>query len=167
MTSWAGGQTSRVCKQRVRVMTQLPEQPAQPFTPDEAAVAVPHDRDLVRKVQSEIMAAVERHKYPKASLFAISLSLEEAMANAFNHGHKHLPPTVTVTVRYRVTDENVFLSVQDQGPGFKPEDVPDPTLDENIERTSGRGIMLIRAYMSQVEYREHGKRLDMTYRRPG
>lgn len=143
-----------------------PPDPAGRPTPDEGTLTVQHDRDQVRGAQSAIMAAVERHHFPKASVFAISLSLEEAIANAFHHGHKNLPPSAAVTVRYQITDDRVFLSVEDQGPGFKVEEVPDPTLDENIERTSGRGIMLIRAYMSSVAYNGRGNRLDMTYQRP-
>jgi serine/threonine-protein kinase RsbW len=44
--------------------------------------------------------------------------------------------------------------------------VPDPTLEENLERGSGRGLLLIRAYMSRVEYNDKGNRLSMTYTRP-
>ena len=58
------------------------------------------------------------------------------------------------------------IVIEDQGPGFKPEAVPDPTLDENLELPSGRGMILIKAYMTEVRYEGRGNRLRMLYRRP-
>ena len=49
--------------------------------------------------------------------------------------------------------------IEDQGPGFRLEDVPDPTEDENLEKPGGRGIMLMRAFLSLVEYNERGNRV--------
>jgi serine/threonine-protein kinase RsbW len=59
-----------------------------------------------------------------------------------------------------------MLAVEDQGPGFDPGSVPDPTLEENLERGSGRGLLLIRAYMASVRYNASGNRLEMIYERP-
>ncbi|MEL7474517.1 MAG: ATP-binding protein, partial [Planctomycetota bacterium] len=78
------------------------------------------------------------------------------------HGHKDLPDSATVGVEYRVTSDRVVLAVQDRGPGFTPGEVPDPTLDENLELPSGRGLMLMRAYMSDVRHNEAGNRVEMT-----
>jgi serine/threonine-protein kinase RsbW len=58
------------------------------------------------------------------------------------------------------------ISVEDQGEGFDPENLPDPTDEDRLELPSGRGVLLIRAYMSEVEYNDRGNRLTMTYRRP-
>jgi serine/threonine-protein kinase RsbW len=44
------------------------------------------------------------------------------------------------------------VEVEDQGPGFNPSDIPDPTAIENLEKPGGRGIMLMRAFMTRVEY---------------
>ncbi|MGH7133666.1 MAG: ATP-binding protein, partial [Phycisphaerales bacterium] len=52
------------------------------------------------------------------------------------------------------------------GPGYKPEAVADPTLEENIELPSGRGLMLIRNFMSEVRHELDGRRLVMVYQRP-
>jgi serine/threonine-protein kinase RsbW len=48
----------------------------------------------------------------------------------------------------------VRIEIEDQGEGFQPEEVPDPTADENLERPCGRGIMLMRAFMSTIAYNE-------------
>lgn len=146
-------------------MTNAERQP-EASASETGSVSIPNDREAIERVQAEIVRAVERHNYPKAAVFAIRLSLHEAIANAFGHGHKNLPATVPVRVTYAVTDRKVTLAVQDQGPGFDPHRVPDPTLDENLEVPSGRGLMLMRAYMTRVEYNGDGTRLELEYQKP-
>ena len=51
--------------------------------------------------------------------------------------------------------------MSDEGPGFDPADVPDCTLDENLDKPSGRGLKLMRNFMTMVEYNEHGNRVVM------
>lgn len=135
-------------------------------TADAALVVFPNDNAAAERVQDHIIDAMDRHGFGKASRFAVRLALAEAIANAFKHGHKTLPPTTPITMEFTITDSLVSVSIEDQGPGFKPEDVPDPTLEENVERTSGRGIMLIKAYMTSVAHNNKGNRVDMTYRKP-
>jgi serine/threonine-protein kinase RsbW len=59
----------------------------------------------------------------------------------------------------------VFVAVEDEGEGFDPGSVPDPTDDANIEIPSGRGLMLMGAYMSEIRYVPPGNRVEMIYRR--
>ncbi len=129
-------------------------------------VLVANDKAAIEGVQDEIVRAVEREGYPKAASFAIRLALHEAMSNAFVHGHRGLPSTTPVKVEYHVGPRAVEIAVEDQGPGFEPEMVPDPTLDENLEVPSGRGLMLMRAYMTRVAYSRGGRRLELHYARP-
>ena len=56
-----------------------------------------------------------------------------------------------------VIDQRIEIEIVDEGEGFCPDVVPDPTLPENIDRPHGRGIMLMRAYLDAVEYDENGK----------
>jgi serine/threonine-protein kinase RsbW len=69
-------------------------------------------------------------------------------------------------VEYSVNDERVRVAVEDHGPGFSPDTVPDPTLDENLEAPSGRGLVLMRAYMTRIWHNETGNRVEMELRRP-
>ncbi|MCG3124976.1 MAG: hypothetical protein GIKADHBN_03486 [Phycisphaerales bacterium] len=133
---------------------------------DSATLDVENDRAQVDSAIDQVGAALERHGYDKASRFAVKLALQEGLANALNHGHKDLPPHTPVRLEYTVTPDQVVISIQDKGPGFDPGGVPDPTLDENLERPCGRGIMLIRAYMSDVKFDRSGTRLEMRYERP-
>lgn len=125
-----------------------------------------NDRAAIEQVEKSILGAAERHGYAKASRFAIKLAVEEALANAFRHGHGKLAPDVPVTLEYTVGPGEVRIEVQDKGPGFDPAKIPDPTLDENLENPTGRGIMLIRAYMSSVAFNDKGNRVQMVYRKP-
>lgn len=134
--------------------------------PDRAVLHPANTRAEIDHVEEAILAALDRHGYPEASRFAVRLALEEALINAFMHGHRGLPESETVDVAYEIGPDRVRISITDKGPGFKPEDVPDPTATENIELPSGRGLMLIRSFMSSVTHEQNGRRLNMTYDRP-
>ena len=114
--------------------------------------------------KQQILEAVERHGFDETSTFAIKLALEEALSNAVKHGNC-CDPTKSITVRYAVTNEDVVVVVRDEGKGFEPHKVPDPTSSERLPLPNGRGIMLLRAYMDHVEYRDGGRELYMTKRR--
>jgi len=137
-----------------------------PRNTEHASLTVANDPRAIEQAQGTVIDAAERLGYPKASVFALRLALHEAMTNAFKHGHRDLPASVPVTLRYTATPETIDLTIVDRGPGFNVQDVPDPTTDENLERGSGRGLLLIRAYMSTVEYNASGNALHMVYKRP-
>jgi serine/threonine-protein kinase RsbW len=128
-------------------------------------VLVMHDvRAEIDRLQGTVLAAVAEAGFDEASTFAVRLALEEAVANAFRHGNRE-DPDKSVTVRYSVTPHQIELAIEDQGSGFDPEAVPDPTEDANLEIPSGRGIMLMRAYMTSVEIVAPGNRIEMVFRR--
>jgi serine/threonine-protein kinase RsbW len=123
-------------------------------------VRIPSNTTEGLAVQERIIALMEQHEYSMRDVFAMRLSLEEAITNAIKHGNAGDPKKV-VTVVADVTDEKLRVVVQDEGEGFEPEDVPDPTSLEFIERPSGRGLMLMRAYLNFVEYSEGGTKITM------
>lgn len=119
------------------------------------------DRDEIDALEGAILGEVDRHAYPKNAKFAIRLALEEAVTNAIEHGSpgEH----AGVVVEYRVEPHTVLIAVTDNGPGFDPGDIPDPTLEENLDKPSGRGLMLMRAYMTEVVHNDRGNRVLMRY----
>lgn len=127
---------------------------------------IPNDRQRIDRLWHAIESAMHEHGYPKASTFAVRLALEEAMTNAFRHGLKGKPADATITVDYGVDAGQVRIAVEDPGPGFEPSSVPDPTSEENLTRPGGRGLLLIRSYMTRVDFRNGGRRLEMVYDRP-
>lgn len=122
-----------------------------------------NDRASIHRAESRVLEALDRFEYPKAARFAIRLAFEEAVTNAFKHGHKGLPKQTPIRVDIAVDASRVQIAVEDQGPGFNPGEVPDPTLDENLEVPTGRGLMLIRAYMSSLAFNASGNRVEMTF----
>jgi serine/threonine-protein kinase RsbW len=122
---------------------------------------IPSDLAAVREVQSSILDDIKRHGYGSESTFAIKLALEEVLINAIKHGNK-FDPKKKVHVESNVTREMAEIIIEDEGAGFERVEVPDPTLTENLTKCSGRGILLIEAYMSSVEYSNKGRRVRLT-----
>jgi serine/threonine-protein kinase RsbW len=130
---------------------------------DERSV-IRNRKDEIEALERSIMGAVESQGYDEPSRFAIRLALEECLNNAFKHGNQG-DPSKTVTVHCRVDASAVAIDVQDQGEGFDPGAVPDPTQDENLEIPAGRGLLLMRAYMTEVLIDPPGNRVRMRYDR--
>lgn len=121
---------------------------------------IPSDFVAGRQVQNVILDDVRRNGYVGNTFFAINLALEEALTNAIRHGNR-LDPGKLVRVESKVTPNRVEISIEDEGPGFDRKSIPDPTAEENLEKCSGRGILLIEAYMSSVAWDRGGRRLRM------
>jgi len=122
------------------------------------------DREQVEIAVSELLETMARLGFDDGSAFAVRLAVEEAINNGFRHGNKSHPGKV-VRLQWEADAAHIVLQVTDEGEGFDPGAVPDPTAEENLEIPSGRGLMLMRAYMSEVEYVEPGNRVRMVYER--
>jgi serine/threonine-protein kinase RsbW len=126
-------------------------------------VTIPSDFNAARDVQKRILDAIKHHHFDAQSHFAMQLALEEGLINAVKHGNK-FDPAKSVHVEWDVTPEQAEVIIEDQGPGFERAAVPDPTAEENLNKCSGRGILLIEAYMTQVEWTKGGRRVRMVRR---
>jgi serine/threonine-protein kinase RsbW len=124
---------------------------------------IPSDFNAAREVQKRILDDVKGNGYTPQPTFAIQLALEEALINAVKHGNK-FDAAKQVHVECKIDPKQAEIVIQDEGAGFDPGCVPDPTLEENLEKCSGRGILLIGAYMDFVEWTEGGRRLRMIKR---
>jgi serine/threonine-protein kinase RsbW len=113
-----------------------------------------------KRVLEEILDQLKAHHWSEHDVFSIHLSLEEAIVNAIKHGNR-FDPQKEVTVKCRVSSEVFWIEISDQGTGFNPANVPDCTDDENMDVPSGRGIMLMRSFMSRVEFNDRGNQVMM------
>ncbi len=113
-----------------------------------------------KDVQQRIMSDVARHGFSNDSTFAIRIALEEALDNAIKHGNR-LNTRKKVRVQARVTRKRAEIVIEDEGKGFERRCVPDPTAEENLCKCSGRGILLIEAYMNSVKWDRGGRRVRM------
>jgi serine/threonine-protein kinase RsbW len=119
-----------------------------------------------RRVQDEIEDALKANQFSEKEIFGIRLALEEALVNAIKHGN-NLDKSKKVHISYGVVPERFDIRIRDEGPGFDPQDVPDPTAFENLERPCGRGLMLMRHYMNEVWFGPNGNAVLMCKLRNG
>lgn len=118
----------------------------------------------IRTVERDVLRRLRELDYDDDHLFAVRLAFEEALINAMKHGNR-FDPARSVRVWYRILPERVEIRVADEGAGFDPGAVPDPTADENLEKPCGRGIMLMRCYMDKVEFSPRGNEVLMVKNR--
>ena len=125
---------------------------------------IPSDTAAGRAIMNEILAQLTKHQWSEQEVFSVHLALEEALVNAIKHGNQ-LAADKQVHLICKVSKEKIWIQITDEGEGFDPEEVPDPTMDSNLEKTSGRGIMLMKNFMTIVEFSESGKRVVMSKQR--
>jgi serine/threonine-protein kinase RsbW len=123
-------------------------------------VVIPSDLAAAKQSEEIILDHVRRCGYSQDATFAIKLAMEEALTNAIKHGNRS-DPTKRITICYAVSSQKTVINVADEGGGFRLDDVPDPTRDENLDCPTGRGIMLMRAYMNHVHYNRKGNEVTM------
>jgi serine/threonine-protein kinase RsbW len=124
-------------------------------------VVIPSDPAAARSVQDDIERDLRACAFEEREVFSIRLALEEALVNAIKHGNQ-MDCHKKIHISYHVCPDCFEVRIVDEGPGFDPEDVPDPMAPENLERPCGRGLLLMRHYMTEVTYHPPGNRLSMT-----
>lgn len=117
-----------------------------------------------RAFLERLTVEVESAGFDEQAAFAIRLAMDEAVANGLKHGNGE-DPAKRVQIRYQIDAHGFEATVEDEGNGFDPSKVPDPTHAQYIERPCGRGVMLMRAYMSDVVYHAEGSRVTLRKRR--
>jgi len=116
--------------------------------------------DAASGVCSELLSAVEAAGFGKEAVFGIHLAIEEAVTNAVKHGNG-LDLDKHVRIECVIEEDKFDIVVTDEGEGFSPCAVPDPRDAENLEKPSGRGVLLMKSYMDVVEFNEKGNRVHM------
>ncbi|HZY86463.1 MAG TPA: ATP-binding protein [Gemmataceae bacterium] len=124
-------------------------------------VVIPSDPTEARRVQEQIERLLQDRATGEHDLFGIKLALEEALVNAIKHGNQ-MDRAKQVRISYRLLSDRFDVHITDEGTGFDPSDVPDPTAVENLERPCGRGLMLMRHYMSEVAFTGRGNCVSMS-----
>jgi serine/threonine-protein kinase RsbW len=102
-----------------------------------------------------VVAAMAFAGYPDTDRFAVRLALEEAIVNGVKHGNRG-DPRKRVRVRYHVSAARVLAEVEDQGTGFVPSQVPNPCERDRLDKPSGRGLLLMRSYLTWLRFNDQG-----------
>jgi len=129
----------------------------------EGAVCVEISNDLreARRLQQQIVRELRSTSFDGREIFGIKLAVEEALVNAIRHGNR-LDPEKKVRVEYRVAPDRIDIRIADEGPGYDPSRVPDCKAEENLTRPGGRGLLLMRHYMTEVVVLPPGNELVMS-----
>lgn len=112
--------------------------------------------ELIDKLKNELL--LNDKVYGK-----ISVALIEAVNNAIVHGNK-LDIDKTVEIDYYEELNKLIFNIKDSGEGFDYNNIPDPTLPENIEKINGRGVYLMRQLADEVEFEENGSRIILKFK---
>lgn len=127
---------------------------------------IPSRTGAGRRIIDDLLEQLRRHQWEARDIFCVQLAAEEALVNAIKHGNR-LDAGKQVCISCRMAPDLLRIEIADQGKGFDPASVPNPTDPAMVDSPRGRGIMLMRSFMSRVEYNEAGNRVVLEKTREG
>jgi serine/threonine-protein kinase RsbW len=125
---------------------------------------IPSKTGAGQSLVEEVVRHLEEQHWDQHEIFSVQLAMEEALVNAVKHGNR-MDLSKKVHVKCRMSADRLRVEITDEGEGFDPNQVPDPTDPEQLELPHGRGIMLMRNFMSLVEYNARGNCVTMEKQR--
>src|SRR5690606_11999804 len=133
--------------------------------PVEFVIELPSDLRLIEAAVGYLVNRCRDFSFagPKLEL-NFRVGVTEAITNAIIYGNRCDPEKV-VRIEVRLDSEEVVVSVVDEGEGFNPESVPDPTIPSNLDSPGGRGLFLIRHLMDEIQFNERGNAVRMVLQR--
>ncbi len=119
----------------------------------------------IRLVEDFILEIHSHVRFDESILDRVMISVTEAANNAIEHGNGG-NPMKTVTIESLCYDHELVFTVEDEGGGFVPEELPDPLADDNLLKEGGRGILIIRSMMDSVTFERtnSGMKLHLSVR---
>lgn len=120
--------------------------------------------DNASRVIGSLLEKLQELDWVEKDIFSIHMAMEEAIINAIRHGNCCCQEK-TVEIEIKIYRDQFFARITDQGTGFDPSAVPDPTLDENLDSTSGRGVKLIQSFMDRAAYNQTGNSVELIKQR--
>jgi serine/threonine-protein kinase RsbW len=127
---------------------------------------IPSETAASKQVLDEVLRALKAQHWLPHDVFGVHLAMHEALVNAILHGNR-LAADKRVHVSCRMSPELISIEITDEGEGFNPVTLPDPTDPDRLESPGGRGVMLMKAFMSRVDFNERGNCVVMEKRRGG
>ncbi|MGB9179815.1 MAG: ATP-binding protein [Pyrinomonadaceae bacterium] len=124
------------------------------MTEETTELTLPSRIEAVGDAADAAAQVVSRSGLGEDAAFGVDMAVREAVTNAVLHGNQQ-DETKLVEVTFRNSNDGLEISVRDQGQGFRPENVPDPTDAQNVLKSSGRGIFFMRNFMDEVEWSHH------------
>ena len=109
------------------------------------------DPELLPEVESFFEKIADDLQLTDQQRNCLTLSAAEAVSNSIVHGNK-LDKNKKVAITVNTNESNIEIRFKDEGEGFVPEEVPDPTAPENILKDSGRGIHIMKSFLQELKY---------------
>ena len=109
--------------------------------------------ESVNKAEEMADQIAARAGFDEDTRSGVSMAVREGMINGILHGNAY-DANKRVNLSFEQNDQELVITITDEGAGFVPDEVPDPLAPENLLKTSGRGIFLMRAFMDEVRFRK-------------
>lgn len=138
-----------------------------PATETSVKLVFPSEVKLIDLVHSATEKMAELAGFDPDEALNVGLAVREAAINAIVHGNGE-DPDLQVHLTMTAGDEGFEARITDEGEGFDPDETPDPTAGVNLLATSGRGLLMIRAFVDDVAFRrrsQRGMEVTLTKRR--
>jgi serine/threonine-protein kinase RsbW len=126
------------------------------------SIEIPSLAENIRIIESFIDNAKEKYHLDDDIYGNIMIAVTEAVNNAIRHGNKD-NSAKNVFISLSLEDGMIKFKVQDEGTGFDFHKLPDPTSPENISKPGGRGIFLMKHLSDEVDFKENGKVVELSF----
>ena len=125
-------------------------------------LTLPSKTESICQLEEFIHCISQRYKISQEKYPDILISLTEAVNNAIIHGNQEQHDKY-VEVTFKKAKAGIFFTVHDEGQGFNPTTVPDPTQPEHLDCCGGRGVFLMRQLADEVRYLNNGRSVRMKF----
>ncbi|NDK54863.1 ATP-binding protein [Pontibacter fetidus] len=129
---------------------------------NQVKIQIPSLIENIRVIESFIDNSKEEFEFEDDIYGNIMVAVTESVNNAIRHGNK-FDKDKNVYLTLQVEDNQLLFEVEDEGPGFDYENLPDPTAPENLENPGGRGIFLMRNLCDEVNFFDQGKKVQLKF----
>ncbi len=126
---------------------------------------LPSTTEGIAEVEKIVQYICEELDLPEDVFGNILIALTEAVNNAIYHGNKS-DPSKKVSIRLEQHNNELAFTISDEGNGFDYQNLPDPTLPENITKIGGRGIFIIHQLADHVQFKNNGRTIEIKFNVP-
>lgn len=126
------------------------------------SIQVPSMTENIRMIESFIDNAKDKFHLDDDIYGNIMIAVTEAVNNAIKHGNNN-NKSKNVHLSLSLQDSLLKFTVKDEGPGFNYDNLPDPTAPENLEKPGGRGIFLMKHLSDEVQFKDNGRVVELSF----
>lgn len=129
---------------------------------NQVKIQIPSLIENIRVIESFIDNSKEEFEFEDDVYGNIMVAVTESVNNAIRHGNK-FDKEKLVFLTLQVENNQLLFEIEDEGPGFDYDTLPDPTAPENLENPGGRGIFLMRNLCDEVNFMDNGKKVQLIF----